>query len=280
MRTTHFTTIFLTIFTLLTTSANAHEFWIQHKRISTEQGEFLTVHLMHGERFLGDIVPTDQPQISRYQFINSDSETTNIAYRHMGKTSFAKPTGPGVLVYESNLYTSTLQAEKFESYLKEEHLHNAIQDRADRNESDAPGRELYARCAKSILNPSDEQLHANEIDREVGLPLEIMIESIEPSHDLETIQTSTQSQQKITAIIKFEGQPINDLRVVAASAKNPENLIELSTDQQGRVSFQADTESQWMITTLHIERLPQEQSSKLNADWISYWSSITFDTTR
>ncbi len=277
MRTQSLALAFTTLLTSLVAPSNAHEFWIQTKRINTAQGEVVSVQLMHGERFQGDIVPTDQPQINRFELVHNSSEsghqTTDLTYRHMGKTSYTNAQDSGIIVYESNLYTSNLQAEKFESYLKEEHLDHAIQDRADRNESDTMGRELYARCAKSILKPTDHSMHADEIDHEVGLPLEIIIESIEPKSESTESSSTTHS---VTAIITLNSTPIKNLRTVATSDQHPDQLIELHTDEQGRVQFDADLDAQWMITTLHIQRLSEEQSTKTNADWISYWASITF----
>lgn len=284
MRTQSLTSAFTALLIFLGMSAsvsNAHEFWIQNKRINTAQGEVVSVQLMHGERFLGDIVPTDEPQINRYELIHSPSksslETTDLTYRHMGKTSYTKAQESGIIVYESNLYASNLQAEKFESYLREEHLEDAIQDRAERHESNTIGRELYARCAKSILTPNDQSKHADEIDHEVGLPLEIVIESVEPSAEPSAqISEGPSTKHTVTALITLNGTPVQNLRTVATSDQHPDHLIELHTDEQGRVQFDADLNAQWMITTLHIQRLSEEQSTKTDADWISYWSSITF----
>lgn len=270
-------TLLLTFLGALTSSTSAHEFWIQTKHMNTAQGEVVSVQLMHGERFLGDIVPTDQPQINRYELIHcsteSKPESTDLTYRHMGKTSFANAQDSGIIVYESNLYVSNLEAEKFESYLREERLDDAIQDRAERQETDSIGRELYARCAKSILTPKDQSKRAGEIDQRVGLPLEIQIESVAPSTKASEGPPTTHT---VTALITLNGTPVENLRTVATSDQHPDQLIELHTDEQGRVRFDADLDAQWMITTLHIQRLSEEQSTKTDADWISYWSSITF----
>lgn len=280
MRTQSLTSAFIALIISLGTITNessAHEFWIQTKRIHTAQGEVVSAQLMHGERFLGDIVPTDQPQINRYELIHSPIEsklaTTDLTYRHMGKTSYANAQESGIIVYESNLYASNLEAEKFESYLREERLDDAILDRAERHESSTMGRELYARCAKSILSPNDQSKHADKIDHQVGLPLEIVIESVDPSAQ---ISEGPSTIHTVTALITLNGTPVKNLRTVATSDQHPDQLIELHTDEQGRVQFDADLDAQWMITTLHIQRLSEEQSTKTNADWVSYWSSTTF----
>ena len=56
--------------------------------------------------------------------------------------------------YQSRHYPATLDAAKFESYLKEEGLERVIAERKKRGQSGAPGRERFYRCAKSLLEVS------------------------------------------------------------------------------------------------------------------------------
>jgi len=96
----------------------------------------------------------------------------------------------------------------------------------------------------------------------------IIIEGIEHSE-----ANSSASGLQIAAKILFDGEPIVGLRVVATSEQHHDRLIELTTDTQGFICFQADSPGLWMISTLHIQR-----AAKIDhADWESFWSSITFE---
>src|SRR5207249_7443329 len=51
----------------------------------------------------------------------------------------------------SDLRSIELEPEKFESYLKDEGLERVVKIRSDRKETLKPGREVFSRCAKTLL---------------------------------------------------------------------------------------------------------------------------------
>ncbi len=247
--------------------ANAHEFWIQPDRFSFRANELVIVRLMHGERFHGEVVDRNEPQIKRFEFVNHDKKITPILGLHQSPDGYLRAQHSGVIVYQSNHYTNDLEWERFNAYLIEEGLEHIIDERSQRDESKAIGREAYSRCAKAIIRINDYELAADKIDRRVGLPLEILIESITPvSSDSELMRT------KIIASVSFMDDPIEGLRVVVANTINPEVLIELSTDASGKIAFEAEPYGDWMITTIHIQRANNLEAS----DWESFWASTTF----
>src|SRR5262249_20864873 len=89
---------------------------------------------------------------------------------------FLRVAMPGLLVigYRSNPSTAELTAEKFNQYLKEEGLDAVAELRARRNETGASVRELFARCAKSLVlaGPPGEA----QGDRPLGFTLELVAE--------------------------------------------------------------------------------------------------------
>ncbi|MBO6513309.1 MAG: DUF4198 domain-containing protein [Phycisphaerales bacterium] len=280
MRTQSLTLAITTLLATLITATNAHEFWIQTSRVSTAQGPKLEIKLMHGHRFDGHPLLTDEPQIHRFEIVHAPDDSTDIPYAHRQSVTHADAHDTGIIVYESNLYRSNLSAERFEAYLKEEHLDHVIADRALKNETNKEGRELYARCSKSILSPEDPSKTSasiHTIDHAVGLPLEIIIESIQiADNHTNSADEPDPIHHTVTARVLHNGSPAADLRTVATSSADPDTLLELTTDSDGRIEFQTDLSSEWMITTLHIKRLTERQSEQTDADWISYWSSITF----
>lgn len=258
----------LIAFLVMVSNAVAHEFWIHPDKLSVTPGSLVSVQLMHGERFAGNVVPRDEHQIKRYEFIGTDDSTQQLRGMHQSSTSYLKPRTSGIVVYQSNRYQNNLEAERFESYLKEERLDHIIDERAKLNESDALGREIYSRNSKSIIRVKNDDHSIDQIDSPVGLPLEIIIEQINPKDP-----QSTDSSAQVSAIVLLNGKPIPELRVVATSELHHDQLIELTTNDQGVVRFDAVQPGRWMISTLYIQR----ETKTGDADWESFWSSTTFE---
>jgi uncharacterized GH25 family protein len=250
---------------LISSIADGHEFWIQPTSMHFTPGELLTIQLMHGERFHGDPVPVNLSQIQRYELLYHSDETDRVRALDMSEISYTRPRAAGVVVYESKHYTNLLHAEHFEAYLHEEQLHHIVDERVQRDESHLPGREIYSRCAKSILLPNNDSKKSDDVDFEVGLPLEVVIQDIEL-----ITESSNTAERAVHAKILFRGKPIQSIRAVAVDAADPTTLVELETDENGQIMFSTTVASQWMITALHIERIDNE-----DADWESFWSSLT-----
>lgn len=241
--------------------AAAHEFWIQPNSFLSSGGELVRLELMHGERFLGQPVPRNSPMIMRYELVSKSNEPVQVAGLHGTTQGYLRPEHAGVVVYQTHHYRNDLTADKFERYLEEERLGEITRQRELLGETDLPGREVYSRCAKSILMIEGRTKAASEIDHDTGLPLEIILQESGSEPQLSNVQ----------AMIEFEDQPISGLRVVAVHASSPDTLIELESDSNGMISFESKP-GEWLITTLHIRR----SQSNTVADWESFWASSTF----
>ena len=245
----------------LSVSAEAHEFWIQPVSQVINQHELLQLSLMHGERYQGDPVARNSPMIRRYELFHPDHEPVPVAGLHGTTDAYLRPEHAGVIVYHTDHYQNNLPPEKFTAYLREEGLGEIEQRRETLGESHLLGREIYSRCAKSVILISNEKLDASDVDHDTGLPLEIILTDIQS--DSET--------PRVKALIEFENEPVAGIRVVAASMAHPDQLIELESDADGMIEFDAEP-GNWMLTTLHIVRA--ENSTE--ADWESFWASNTF----
>lgn len=245
----------------LSVSADAHEFWIQPAAHIVNQHELLQLSLMHGERYQGEPVARNSPMIRRYELVHPDHEPVPVAGLHGTTDAYLRPEHAGVIVYHTGHYQNNLPAEKFTAYLREEGLGEIEKRRTVLGESDMPGREIYSRCAKSVILISNQEHDASEVDHDTGLPLEIILTQI--GSDSET--------PRVRALIEFDNQPIAGIRVVAASQSDPEQLIELESNAEGIVEFDAKAGT-WMLTTLHIVRADSHD----HAEWESYWASNTF----
>lgn len=236
-------------------AAGAHEFWITCDTPSATDRDVLRVQLHHGERFDGEVVRRDESKIARFEVVDAQGAAP-ILGQDGARASYGRATGAGaaLVVYQSMPIPHRLEAEAFEDYLRVEGLAWAIEERERRAEREAPGIEEYVRCAKAVVGSSASAA----VDREVGLPLEIVIESIEGD--------------RVRARVLYQGKAIEGLTVTCARADAPGELTRSATDASGLVNLPAPGTGPWMLTTIHMARLGED----LPADWRSYWASTTF----
>lgn len=246
---------------LVACPALAHQFWIRPGRFMTEPDAPLRVMLFHGERFEGGVVHRDDAMIERFECVEPEG-VSPVKGLSGQSTSYARPSAPGdhILVYRAGPYSNVLDAEAFHAYLVHEGLDEVIERRESLGERDDPGREVYSRCAKSLVRAGGGD--APPRDREVGLPLEIVLLDAAPDGP-------------IRARLLFRGRPLSGAKVVAVLEGDPASQRSARADQSGVVSFEAGVEGVWLLASVHMVRLEGHG----DADWESFWASLTFETT-
>ncbi|MCC7387292.1 MAG: DUF4198 domain-containing protein [Phycisphaerales bacterium] len=248
----------LTAALLLAPSASAHEFWLLPSTFRCAPDSLLRVEMYHGERFNGELVARNTPQIARYELLQGD-QTTEVKGLHASHTGLLRPSapGPGIIVYESNEYINILEAPRFEAYLEEEGLTAIKAWREREGRSGEHGREAYVRCAKALVavgDPGDAPA-----DHPVGLAYEIVLDRA--------------GVGDAGATVLFGGVALEGARVVVVSQTDPSDLIELTTDEHGQIQFAPAPGGAWMITSLHMVQTTDRE----DVDWKSYWASLTFE---
>jgi uncharacterized GH25 family protein len=242
----------------------AHDMWIEPTSFLPDPGKIVGVRLRVGQDFLGDPLPRDPALIE--QFISVDSTGRRPVYGRDG----ADPAGllrvaePGLLIigYQSRPSPIVLPATKFNQYLKEEGLDAITELRARRNQTNSDAREIFSRCAKSLVyygTPADAQA-----DRLLGFTLELLAE-----RNPYTLRTG----QDLPVSLTYEGRPLPGALVVAMNRANPLAKMMARTDQKGRVTFRLPQDGIWLIKAVHVMPAP----SGTNADWASFWASLTFE---
>jgi uncharacterized GH25 family protein len=177
---------------------------------------------------------------------------------------FLRVAAPGLLVvgYRSNPSTVELAAEKFNQYLKEEGLDTVAALRARRNETGMKAREMFSRCAKSLVSSG---LATNrDGDRRLGFPLELVAERN---------PYTLPADQDLPVLLTYETQPLAGVLVVAMNRSNPSAKLSARTDREGRVRFRLPKDGMWLIKAVHMIPAPVGA----NADWTSFWASLTFE---
>ena len=249
---------------LLSIPLIAHDMWIEPATFAPAQGQIVAIRLKVGQDFLGDPLPRSAALIN--QFIVADAEGVKPTVGREGgdPAGLVRAAVPGMMVvgYRSNANPLDLAAEKFNAYLKEEGLDAVLALRAKRNQSGARGREMFYRCAKSLLlsgTPSPMQT-----DRQLGFPLELVAE-----RNPYLLHAGDSLPMRLT----YENKPLAGALVVAMNRQNPSEKIALRSGKDGRVQFKLRPGGMWVIKAVHMLPAP----AGMDADWVSYWASETFD---
>jgi len=241
---------------LLATPAAAHDFWIEPSSFRPAPGERVAVRLRVGENLKGDPVPRNPGRIERFAAVGQAGETEVVGIAGSDPAGWASPAEPGLhwLVFDSNHASVEQTGPKFDSYLEEEGLERI---KGLRKAGDGPVKEIYSRCAKSLIRVGDSSLG---YDRELGLELELV-----PEKNPYALKPG----EALPVRLLYQGKPLDGALVVglAADAK-----ISART-AGGRASLVLDRPGLWLIKAVHM--IPAPKGS--GAEWESLWASLTFE---
>jgi uncharacterized GH25 family protein len=249
---------------LLAAPLAAHDFWIEPSSFRPEVGSVVGIQLVVGQKFRGEPLPRNPALIAKFVLVSAAGERPVSGRAGDDPAGSARIEAPGLQVigYRSLDSPLSLEAEKFEQYLREEGLERIIALRARRGESGKPSRELFSRDAKSLLctgsrAPSGE-------DRALGFPLELVAEknpcAFKPGDEL-------------TVRLLYEGKPLAGALVAALPHEDPDAKLSQRTDAKGRVRLRLPKAGVWLVKAVHILPAP----AGTDADWQSLWASLTFE---
>jgi len=262
------TTRTLALLGLLLTGSTlwAHDFWIEPSSFRPQPGARVAVQLRVGEHLQGDPVPRDPRRIERFAVVGPAGEKEVVGIAGSNPTGWIAPAESGLhwIVYDSNYASLEQTAEKFDRYLDEEGLERVRHlGRSPRTEGTV--REIYSRCAKSLLAVGGNA--GTGWDRVLGLELELVPER--NPYDLKAGET-------LPVRLLYRGQPLAGalLKAVAANAE-----VSARSDSQGRAELRLDRPGLWLIKTVHMVPAPAAPAAPpdTGADWESLWASVTFE---
>jgi len=241
----------------------AHDMWIEPLTFSPAVGEIVSVRLRVGQDFLGDPLPRDPALIN--QFVVEDGEGRKPVVGRSGAdpAGFVRAAMPGVLVigYRSNPTAIEQPGETFDRYLKEEGLDGIAALRASRGQTGA-AREMFSRCAKAlVLSGSTDKTQG---DRALGFTLELVAE-----RNPYTMGVGEDLPVRLT----YENRPLAGALVVAINRADPAQRLSARSGKDGRVRFRLPRAGAWLIKAVHMVEAP----AGANAEWASYWASLTFE---
>lgn len=261
--------VLLMICLLIPGLAVSHDFYLLPDQFMVVPGKTIKVL-----RYIDDLFPAppkswDPSHIVSFQSTSRQGTKDLISSKAVGDPAAAEirlgAEGNHLLTYVSQPKSITLEPKKFNDYLKEEGLDPIIEMRKQRGESSKEGREQYTRYAKVLLQVGRT---SDEIFRKVtGLKLEIVPEQN---------PYQMKAGEKLTAQVLFAGQPLTNALVsakYAGSKTKPGYTRESRTDRHGKITISLDDPGAWLICLVHMVAARNNPQ----ADWESFWGSLTFE---
>ena len=251
---------------LIALSARSHDFWIEPSSFAPAPGQDIAVRLRVGEHFNGD--PVARPaELNHFVLVDAQSGARSVLPGRTGvdPAGVLRLTRPGAYVigYHGKPNAVELPADKFNAYLKDEGLDAVLAWRAARGQDDAPGREVFSRCAKSLLRSGAVDGETGPADVALGFPLELVAEQR---------SDRLRDGNALPLRLLYEGRPLAGALVVAIRRADPMQRITQRSDADGRVRLPLAQPGNWMIKAVHMRRAPADSG----AEWESLWASLSF----
>ena len=243
---------------------SAHDLWIEASAFRPDPGRVVGLHLRVGQDFLGDPIPRDPSLIEQFVAITPDRTAPIVGQDGADPAGLLRQVTPALIVvaYRSRSTAITLPPEKFNQYLRDEGLDDVARMRAERKQEQAPARELFARCAKALIQTGAPS--SSETDRAVGMTLEL-IAARNPY--------VLRAGDSLSVQLLHEKKPLKGALVIALNRQHPGTRVAIRTDASGRVIVPLSESGDWLIKAVHMV----EAAEGTGAEWQSYWASLTFE---
>lgn len=257
----------------------AHDFWIEPATFRPTANTPLAIALKVGDFAVGDDAPRNDARIVDFSLHGPDGRKPIVGRDGATPAGFVRVESQGlyVLGFRSNQASVELDGPKFEGYLREKGLDAVLAERARLGESAQRARELYSRCAKSIVRVGSSG--PQEFDVMLDYPLEIL-----PERNPCDLFAASAAAEVLSIRVFFDGAPLENALIGALDLDGPAQLaqgehvepIVARTNLDGRASLELPRSGRWLLAVVHMQRAQDRQA----ADWESYWASLTFETAR
>lgn len=253
---------------LLTNSVMpVHEFWLQPDKFIYKRGETINIRLREGKNFEEKNWTDAKDQLNSLYFYFGgvkDKDLLKAFSDKKGDSIQLALLDEGTALISSN-FTNTfieMQADKFNVYLTENGLTEAIEYRKQNNDTNSAGREYFHRSVKTIFQVG------TKTDKTYKQKTDLPIDIIPEDHPY-----NAANDEKFKVKVLFKGEPFANEKVkVSHRLNNMITQIEYTTDEDGDFKFFFTPVGDWMVSTVKIVRLKNDSK----AEWQSYWGSLTW----
>ncbi|MFM9935989.1 MAG: DUF4198 domain-containing protein [Novosphingobium sp.] len=253
--------------------ALAHDFWIQPSAFWVAPGGATNMSILVGHGSYRSKSLIEANRITLFDRYGPDGRSDRRGELKLGTATsdtalrFGQA-GEYMFALATNATPSELPGIRFTDYLKVEGLTPALALRAQTGTTDAPGRELYSRRAKALIQVGNAAKAnpkvADVATQRIGLSLELVLErdpyALAPGADL-------------PVRVFFEGRPLVGGTVKLNNLDFDERpLATRVTDPAGRVLFRVPRIGNWQLNVIWTK--PIKGNPK--ADFETTFSSLTF----
>lgn len=254
------------------TAALAHDFLLRPATFVVDEGGSIRIALLIGHGGDRQRWQTDSRRILRFEGRSEAGAADYLGAVGGRSTDADQPidlagTGTHVILFESSPARSELSGDRFEAYLREEGLTLAQETRRLEGTTLAPGRELYSRRAKALIQIGPRaQRDASHVVLPHGQTLEIVTEAN---------PYATAAGQPLPVRIFYNGRPLpgalvklwklNGDAVPTAAAR---------TDGAGRAEFVRPAAGEWQFGVVWTRPIP----TGTWAQFETVFASLTFGT--
>lgn len=250
--------------------AIAHDFFLYPSAFYLHPGDSVRLFTHVSDTFPGVPQNWNPDRVVRFVHISNGriTDRTNIARQDSPRAAVValRDTGTHLFALDWKARLIELKPDQFVHYLQSEGLDRIIGLRKKRGETDKPGREQYSRYVKTLVQVGSEV--STSISKVVGQKIEIV--PLENPYKL-TIGDSFAVQ------VLFDGKPLPDALISATYAgftKRADTYEQsVRTDERGTAVFHLTHRGPWLVRV--VQMVPLENSA--DADWESFWASLTFE---
>jgi len=248
-------------------NVSGHEFWLQPDKFIYKRTEPINIRFLLGDNFNGENWTGNKDRINSLQLYYDNAVDKNLSKdfgQDDGDSLQLAMIDEGTVMMTlntKNLFIE-LEAKKFNDYLHEEGLTDALDYREKNNETSNNGSENYQRCAKTIFQVGEKL--TNVYNKKTNLLLDII-----PASN----PYNTDSPEDFKVQILFENEKLKNTKVkVWHKVEDTVSEQDYTTDDEGELSFDISHDGEWMISCVKMGRPDGDEK----AEWQSYWGSLTW----
>lgn len=254
--------LLLPAFTLLPA---VYEIWLLPQKFLFQPGEKAVVAITTSNDFSGDPLDVKKDGIEKAtHYFLSGSEDLKAAVKEGAKDHFEvtlSREGTHLIATQSVPASVKVDAEEFNTYLKDQGLDDVYAQREKTNTLSKEGNETYSWYAKLLLQTG--KAGDDTYRKAVGTPLEII-----PEKNPYLLKTGDFIRFKIV----WQGKPLFGAMVKVFIKKNSRTGLQtIYTGQDGMIEVPVSGGGSWMVSV--VKMIP---SKNAQADWRSFRASLVF----
>ncbi len=241
----------------------AHEFWMEAKDYTVEEGRPVEVELRVGQNFGGSEYPFLKQRFKSFK-VNAGGKTRGYKGTAGDKPAYRDKepaAGLQVLAYHSTPDTLKFTKSKpdlLATYLKAEGLDFVLkQHRAD-GLPEVDISEIYSRNAKALVQVGPYQGGA---DRAMGMPFELVVQG--SPYDGDT---------SVTVKLLWQGKAMPNYPINVFTKKGGTKQTRVQTDSNGLATVRFAKGTRVLLNSVRIKRLPKGSKHFYE----SWWASTSF----